>query len=88
METTKKTADKSTYYKNYREKNNQRLKNYDRITYYKSKYNLTNDFIEKYGDYSADVFKIVHAFQQLKNNNSEIATSLLTFLNSLEEISL
>lgn len=82
MESTKKTSDMATYYKEYREKNSQRLKNYDRMTYYKSKYQLSNDFIEKYGDYSADVFKIMNSFQQLKNKNPEIANSLLSFLNN------
>lgn len=79
---SKKTSDLTTYYREYREKNSQRLKNYDRMTYYKSKYQLSNEFIEKYGDYSADVFKIINSFEKLKNKNPEIANSLLQNLNN------
>lgn len=79
---SKKTSDISIYHKNYREKNSERLKNYDRITYYKSKYELDNNFIEKYGDCSADVFKIIKSFEQLKNKNPEIAKILFDNLNN------
>lgn len=79
---SKKTNNMSLYYKAYRQKNSQHLKNYDRMTYYKSKYQLSNEFIDKYGDYSADVFKIINSFQQLKNKNPEIANSLLQNLNN------
>jgi hypothetical protein len=76
----KKTEDMEAYRKEYREKHIQRLKNKDRVRFYRAKYNLTDAFIEKYGDYSADVFKLLLDYKKIKEKNAEIATSILSEL--------
>ena len=75
-----KTDNLEEYYKEYREKHAQHLKNKDRVRFYKNKYNLSNDFIEKYGDYSADVFKMVFDYRKIKDKNPDIAKSIIAEL--------
>jgi ABC-type dipeptide/oligopeptide/nickel transport system permease component len=77
----KKTNDMETYYKEYRKKNAQHLKNKDRIRFYKSKYGLTDEFIDKYGDYSADAFKFLLEYKKIKEKNEDIAKTIISELS-------
>ena len=72
-----KTDDMEAYHKEYREKNAQRLKNKDRVRFYKMKYGMNDDFIEKYGDHSADVFKLILDYVKIKEKNPQLAESIL-----------
>lgn len=73
-----KTENMETYYKEYREKNAQHLKNRDRVRFYKMKYGMPEDFVTKYGDYSADVFKLILDYNKIKEKNEELAKTILT----------
>lgn len=72
-----KTDDMEAYYKEYRVKNAQHLRNKDRVRFYKMKYGMTDDFVSKYGDFSADVFKLILDYNKIKEKNEELAKSIL-----------
>jgi hypothetical protein len=76
-----KTADLTAYQKEYRENNLAHLRNLDRLSYYKKKYNLDKDFIGLFGEYSGDVFKIIKAFNELKSKCPELAPHIISQLN-------
>lgn len=76
-----KTADKSHYYKRYREENLEHLRNLERRKYYKKKYNLEQPFIELFGEYSGDVFKIIKEFNEVKMKCPELASHIISELS-------
>ena len=58
-------TDNPNYFKEYRLNNLESMKAHERSNYYKKKYNLDDEFIEKFGMYSGDVFKIKKDFDTL-----------------------
>lgn len=77
-----KTADLLAYQKEYRENNLQHLRNLDRLGYYKKKYNLEKEFIELFGEYSGDIFKIIKAFNEVTKKCPELAPHIISKLNN------
>jgi hypothetical protein len=76
-----KTTDKSNYYKKYRENNLEHLRNLERCKYYKKKYNLEQPFIELFGEYSGDVYKIIKDFNEVKTKCPILACHILSELS-------
>lgn len=78
----KKTQDLSLYHKEYREKNLEHLRNLERLSYYKRKHNLDNEFIALFGEYSSDVFKILKSFNELNAKCPELAPHIISRMNA------
>lgn len=79
---TNKTANLALYQKEYRENNIEHLRNLDRASYYKKKYNLDKEFIGLFGEYSGDVFKIIKAYTELTNKHPELAPHIISRLTT------
>lgn len=77
-----KTADLSQYYKEYRENNIEHLRNLERLSYYKKKYNLDKEFIGLFGEFSGDAFKIIKEFNELTKKHPELAPHILSRLTT------
>jgi hypothetical protein len=76
----KKTENKTEYFKEYREKNGDHLKTLDRMKYYTKKYELEEDFLAKFGEYSGDVFKLLKTFKKLETSAPELKPHILKLL--------
>lgn len=81
-----KTADLLAYQKEYRENNLEHLRNLDRLSYYKKKYNLDKEFIGLFGEYSGDVFKVIKAFNELTEKCPDLAPHIISRLNAQNKI--
>jgi hypothetical protein len=79
----KKTAVISDYMKEYRAKNLENMKAYERNKYYKNKFNLEDKFIEKFGIYSGDVYKIQKDLGKIKEKHPELITHILELLRNV-----
>lgn len=77
-----KTEDKKEYFKNYRENNLKHMQALERNKYYKKKYNLTEEFINDFGEFSGDAYKIIKEFNKLKelSNNNDLCEKLKKLL--------
>ncbi len=82
----KKTADlieyQREYQRKYREKNIEHLRNLERVSYYKKKYNLDQEFIGLFGEYSGDVFKVIKDFNELTQKCPELAPHIIARLKT------
>jgi hypothetical protein len=76
-----KTADLTQYQKEYRESNIEHIRNLERLSYYKKKYNLDKEFIGLFGEFSGDAFKIIKEFNELTNIHPELAPHIISRLN-------
>jgi hypothetical protein len=72
-----KTENINEYMKEYRKKNPEYYKNYEKCKYYKAKYGLTQDFIDKYGEQSADMYKLILQTKKLIEKKPELKESLI-----------
>ena len=75
-----KTADLTEYHKQYRQENIEHIRNMDRKKYYKKKFNLTDEFVLLFGEYSGDVFKIEKDFKELITKCPELKEHVLKLL--------
>jgi len=82
-----KTADIQAYQKEYREQNIDHLRNLDRVYYYKKKFNLDKEFIEMFGEYSGDVFKIIKQYNDLVKVRPELGPHIISQLTAEPKIS-
>jgi hypothetical protein len=67
---TLKTSDINEYMKQYRIQKKEHLNNLEKCKYYKKK-GLSQDLIDKFGEYSGSIFKLKNQFNELKNKKSE-----------------
>jgi hypothetical protein len=77
-------ADRNEYQKEYRKKNNDKMKASDRTRYYKSKYNLTEDFTKKYGIMSGDVWKVYIETQEILKQYPHLKTHIIEMLQKID----
>lgn len=80
-----KTDDKNCYYKEYRQNNLDHIRNLDKLKYYKKKYNLEPEFVDLFGEYSGDVFKILKAYNDLASKCPELKTHIIERLKEKNE---
>lgn len=83
-EKPKVVVDRNEYQKQYRQKNNQKITAIERTKYYKSKYNLTDDFIQQYGEYSGDVYKILQSSKELLQKAPILKPHILNLLQKID----
>ena len=79
-----KTDDFTAYHKCWREKNIIHLRNKGKSTYFKKKYNLDDDFIKQYGEYSGQIFKIMKEFKDVINKCPELTEPILEHLKTID----
>ena len=84
VKTPKAMEDLGEYYKQYRSKNRDHINRLERVKYYKDKYGLEEDFIKKFGEYSADVFKLHKDFIYIKENCASLIPHILAILQKIE----
>jgi hypothetical protein len=77
-----KKTDNLNYYNEYRQKNLEYIKALERSKYYIEKYNIQQDFINKFNEYSGDVFKIQNDFKTLIEKKPEFKQLILELLNN------
>ena len=75
-----KTADLIQYQRDYRETHAEHLRNLDKVSYYKRKYNLDKEFIALFGEYSGDAFKIIKEFNELTKKQPELVPHIISML--------
>jgi len=80
----KKTDDFTTYHKEWRDKNNEHLRNLGKCSYYKKKHNLDDEFIKQYGEYSGQVFKIIRDYKEVLTKCPELAEPIVEHLGKIE----
>lgn len=78
-----KTENINEYMKEYRKKNPEYFKNYEKCKYYKAKYGLTQEFIDKYGEQSADIYKLILQTKSLIGKKPELKESLMKEILSI-----
>jgi hypothetical protein len=74
---SKISADKNLYMKQYRQKNNEKMKDRDLSYYYKRKYNITNDQYDKYKEYFSYVIKMKNLFDVMDKKCPDILFNLM-----------
>lgn len=67
---TLKTSNMNEYMKQYRIEKKEHLNNLEKCKYYKKK-GLSQDLIDKFGEYSGAIFKLKNQFNELKNKKNE-----------------
>lgn len=67
---TLKTSNMNEYMKQYRIEKKEHLNNLEKCKYYKKK-GLSQDLIDKFGEYSGSIFKLKNQFNELKNKKNE-----------------
>lgn len=77
------TEDINQYMKDYRKKNPDYFKNYEKCKYYKTKYGLTQEFIDKYGEQSGDIFKLMIQIKKIIEKKPELKESILKEFNDI-----
>lgn len=77
---TKLTDNLAEYHKQYRETNLEHIKGVERLKYYRKKYNLEPEFIDKFGEYSVQVYKIQEEFRKIKKECPELVEHILSIL--------
>ena len=77
-------TDRNEYQKEYRKKNNDKMKASDRTRYYKSKYNLTEDFTKKYGIMSGDVWKVYIQTKEILTQYPQLKTHIIEMLQKID----
>ena len=77
----KKTENIEDYHKEYRQQHLNHIKNMERVNYYKRQYKLSDDYISKFGEYSARVFKIQQEFSKIKDECPELIEHIISSLN-------
>ncbi len=82
----KKTADMKQYYREYRTNNLEHARNVDRARYYRRTYNLSEDFVSQFGEYSGDVYKIMKAFEEVVSKCPELAEHIIKNLSPKENV--
>lgn len=80
-----KTEDFNAYHKQYREQNIDHVRNLERANYYKRTYGLTKDFIDLYGEYSGDVYKIIKSFRMIMDKCPSLGMHIISELQSRKE---
>lgn len=65
--TEKATADRNAYYRKYREDKGDHLRRIEKVRYWKTK-GLSEQEIDKYGEYAGEVFKIKNILKNLPEN--------------------
>jgi hypothetical protein len=78
----KKTADLTEYYKEYRDKHRTHINRLEKVKYYKDRYNLEAGFIKKFGEFSADVYKLHKDFITIKEQCPALIPHILTLLDT------
>tara|TARA_R110000772_G_scaffold220532_1_gene331025 strand:- start:255 stop:524 length:270 start_codon:yes stop_codon:yes gene_type:complete len=74
------TTDFKAYHKQWRDANNDRLKNVGKSKYYKKKFNLDDEFINMYGEYAGEVAKLFQIHKNLITICPELAPAILNHL--------
>lgn len=77
-------ADRNEYQKEYRKKNNDKMKASDRTRYYKSKYNLTEDFTKQYGIMSGDVWKVFIQTKEILTQYPQLKNHIIEMLQKID----
>ena len=66
-----KTDTYNAYFRNYRAENGDRLRNLEKVKYYKKK-GMDEELINSYGEWSGDVFKLLSMVEKLQKNAPNI----------------
>ncbi len=61
----------NAYFRNYRAENGDRLRNLDKVKYYKKK-GLDEELIKTYGEWSGDIYKLSQLVKKLHKNAPNI----------------
>jgi hypothetical protein len=77
-----KTNNRSAYYKEYREQNLSHLRNLEKCKYYKNKFGLNAEHVEKFGEFSGNIFKIQKEIEKIKNGNPLLIPLLIELLTT------
>lgn len=80
-----KTEDFKAYHAAYREANIDHIRNLERLGYYKRRYGLDQEFIDIYGEFSGDVFKILKAFRDVITKCPSLRLELLKDITIIKE---
>jgi hypothetical protein len=82
-----KTFDKKTYMKEYMKEYNSKnkIEHYNRrnTSYYVKKFNIDNDFINKYGIYTASVYKCKEDLKKIKSDCPTFLKDMKDFIKEL-----
>ena len=78
----KKTEDIQAYHKQYRRSNVEHLRNLDKNKYYKKKYNLDDEFITKFGEYSGSIWKILIEYNDIKTKCPSLEMHIIELFKS------
>lgn len=70
------TEDINAYMKDYRLKHKEHLQNLEKCKYYKKK-GLPQDLIDKFGEHSGAIFKLIQLFLELKENKPEYSDLII-----------
>ena len=79
-----KTDDFTAYHKDWRDKNITHIRNKGKCTYYKRKYDLDDEFIKQYGEYSGQVFKIIKELKDVIDKCPELAEPIIEHLKTID----
>jgi predicted ATP-dependent protease len=77
-----KTENMANYMKQYREENIDHFRNLEKTNYYRRKYKLDDEFINKFGELSGNVYKLVLAFNEIKNKEPQLIPHILQLLEN------
>ncbi len=80
-----KTDDWTAYYKEYRAKNAGKLSSKDATKYYKKKYGLEPHFVEKYGEYSGEMYKLQQLYKKLIEKCPELKPHIIQEFQEVQE---
>ncbi len=81
-----KTKDLGEYHKQYREQHLTHIKHMERVKYFKQRYNIPPDFVEKFGEYTAEVYKIQQEFRKIESQCPELIEHIFNILPKIETI--
>jgi hypothetical protein len=77
-------TDRNEYQKEYRKKNNEKMKASDRTRYYKTKYNLEEEFVKQYGIMSGDVWKIFTQTKEVLTQYPQLKNHIIEMLQKID----
>jgi hypothetical protein len=77
-------TDRNEYQKEYRKKNNEKMKASDRTRYYKTKYNLEEEFVKQYGIMSGDVWKIFTQTKEVLTQYPQLKNPIIEMLQKID----
>ncbi len=81
-EKKKEPFNKRKYFQEYRELNRSSLIQKQKTKYYAKTYGLGSDFVELYGEYSGDVFKVQKEFQKIRQLAPELLPHIIQLLQN------